>query len=202
MYIPSHFELKDAELALQFLKTYNFATMVSIHHNLPIATHLPFVIAERGDKLFLISHFAKANMQGETFENQEVLVIFQEPHAYISPTLYSSMPNVPTWNYLAIHLYGKVNIIAGESAELALMEKMLETFEPSYQNWWGKLSDDYKRNMLKAIIAFEIEVTRFEAKAKLSQNKKEQDRENVQTHLGKSEHQSEREIADLMRKIK
>ena len=90
------------------MQAYNFAIVVSVKEDIPIATHLPFVIEERENEIVLISHMSKANEQWKTISDKDVLVIFSEPHAYISPSLYEQQQNVPTWNYVAVHAYGKM----------------------------------------------------------------------------------------------
>ena len=108
MYIPKQFEQKNNEKSIAFMRAYNFALLISVKEGLPIATHLPFVTEERNNEIILTAHLSKANEQWKTFAGKEVLVVFSEPHAYISPALYESAQNVPTWNYIAVHAYGKV----------------------------------------------------------------------------------------------
>src|SRR5665647_2355299 len=100
MYIPEYFEQKDRQKSIAFMQLYNFAVMVSVKEELPVGTHLPFVIEERENDVVLVSHMSRANDQWKALEGKEVLVIFQEPHAYISPSPYEKQENVPTWNYI------------------------------------------------------------------------------------------------------
>ncbi|MBK8473954.1 MAG: FMN-binding negative transcriptional regulator [Sphingobacteriales bacterium] len=95
-----------------------------------------------------------------------------EPHAYISPQLYESPINVPTWNYIAVHAYGKAQLIADEIAATALLEQTINYYEAQYMVQWNSLPQDYKDRLLKGIVAFEIVVTELQGKQKLSQNKK------------------------------
>jgi len=125
MYIPNYFNATDKESAFNFMQKYNFATLVSISNNLPIATHLPFIITKNKEEIILTSHLAKANKQWEQFESQNVLTIFNEPNAYISPKLYDKKESVPTWNYIAIHCYGKATIINESSAVFDVLEQMI-----------------------------------------------------------------------------
>ena len=106
MYVPKHFEEKDRSKLIEFMREFNFAALVNYAKNKPWATHLPFIVLEEEGKLILKAHMAKANPQWAAFNNEEVLVIFQEPHAYISPALYENKVSVPTWNYIAVHAYG------------------------------------------------------------------------------------------------
>src|SRR5688500_6197620 len=106
MYIPKSFKNTDDKEILAFMQKYSFATIVSTVDNKPIATHLPFVISKEGENVVLYSHFAKANPQAATLTNKDILVIFSEPHAYISPKYYNKTESVPTWNYISVHFYG------------------------------------------------------------------------------------------------
>ena len=111
MYIPKYFAETDEENLLAFMREYNFATLVTAAGDFPTAAHLPFIIEKRDEKIVLSAHMAKANLQWQQFENKEALVIFQEPHAYVSPLLYGEKNNVPTWNYVAVHTYGKARVL-------------------------------------------------------------------------------------------
>ncbi|MDF2438036.1 MAG: FMN-binding negative transcriptional regulator [Bacteroidota bacterium] len=200
MYIPSYYREEDEPKLLDFMRAHNFANLVSSVNNVPLATHLPFVIEKREEKIFLVSHMAKANPQWQSFTNNSVLVIFQWPHAYISPSNYEKQQNVPTWNYVAVHAYGMPRIIDEPKEVWSLMERTIENFEEKFMSQWKDLSPEYVNGMLKAIVAFEIEVTKLEGKFKLSQNKTKNEQKNIIESLEKSEDSVERGIAEEMRK--
>jgi transcriptional regulator len=109
MHIPKHFRIDDQNEALSFIEKNAFGQLVTIVDNKPFATHIPFLLSE--DKQHLIAHIAKTNPQHINIEKQEVLVIFTGPHDYISPTWYESN-SVPTWNYQAVHVYGKCSVFS------------------------------------------------------------------------------------------
>ncbi|MBV6442927.1 MAG: FMN-binding negative transcriptional regulator [Haliscomenobacteraceae bacterium CHB4] len=200
MYVPSHFSLADQPEIVAFMQRFNFATIVSVVEGLPYATHLPFVVEEEGDgKIRLLAHFAKANPQWKSLEEQTALVIFSEPHAYISPSLYSKEMNVPTWNYAAVHAYGRARLIQDAQEAFHLLEKQMHAFEHAYIAQWARLPQDYKDALVKGIAAFEIPVEKLEAKWKMSQNKPEQDRANVMRHLLESEDGAARQVGEMMR---
>lgn len=200
MYIPPYYKENDELKLIEFMQAYNFATLISTNNSNICATHLPFVIEKRGAKLILVCHMAKANPQWEVFTQNEVLVIFQGPHAYISPTHYEKQQNVPTWNYIAVHATGKAKIISEPSEVIALMEKTINHFEKGFYEQWKNLSSEYVNGMLRAIVGFEIEVTKLEGKFKLSQNKTKNEQQNIVDSLGNSEDTAQTEISKEMKK--
>ncbi len=130
------------------------------------------------------------------------MIIFQEPHAYVSPSLYQDLLNVPTWNYVTVHAYGKAKIFKTVEENLALLEKMIAAFDEKYfKNQWSEIPVDYKIRQAKGIVAFEIEVDDLQAKKKLNQNKDLQDAENVIEAFEKSDNTNELQIARFMKEI-
>jgi transcriptional regulator len=200
MYIPPYYREEDKEKLVGFMHAHNFANLVSIANSVPVATHLPFVTEERDGKLFLVSHMARANPQWQSFENNELLVIFQGPHGYVSPSNYEKQQNVPTWNYIAVHAYGKARIIDDAAEVWNLMERTIHRFEKEFSVQWKNLERGYVQGMLKAIVAFEIEVTRLDGKYKLSQNKTKNEQQNIIATFEKSGDTAGQEIAEEMKK--
>jgi transcriptional regulator len=201
MYIPSFNLLSDKQEAVSFMQKYSFATIITAVNGVPEATHLPFLVKQENDKIFLLSHFAKANPQSAQLIDKISLVIFTEPHAYISPRNYEKEENVPTWNYIAIHAYGKAVLIEDEAKKAELLKHTIEYYDPGYLQQWNKLSDHYKSKMMKGIVAFEMEVTDLQGKNKLSQNRSEIERENIINSLSQSTDTNEKEIAAYMSKL-
>ena len=202
MYIPKHFICEDKEKIIEFMRTFSFATIITSQNELPIATHLPFIVEEKNDKIILTSHFAKANKQWKQIENNKVLVIFSEPHAYISPRHYENKQNVPTWNYIAVHVYGKGEIIDDDSGKFDVLEKTILNYESGYKEQWNSLSVDYKNKMIKGIVAFSIVVDEIQGKQKLSQNKMDSEKERIITAFKNSSDQNENLIAEYMEKVR
>lgn len=186
MYVPSYFKFEHREEMVAFMKQYSFATIVTVQDNIPVATQLPFVIDDSREKLILKGHFAAVNKQAEYIAQNISLVIFAEPHAYISPVDYDKKESVPTWNYLAVHAYGKATILADEAAVAKAMEQMILQYEPGYLAQWNSLSDKYKTGMIKGVVAFEIEVTDLQGQKKVSQNKTVGERERISERLENS----------------
>jgi transcriptional regulator len=202
MYMPSFNRFEDRQEIIAFIQRYSFATIVTVMNDIPVATHLPFLVKEENDKLLLRSHFAKANPQANQVFDKTSLVIFTEPHAYISPSNYETEKVVPTWNYIAVHAYGKAALIESMDQKAELLKHTIETFEAAYFKQWESLPDDYRSRMMNGIVAFEMEVTDLQAKKKLSQNRTETEKENIIHSLENSTDTNEREIAAYMKKSK
>lgn len=201
MYIPKHFQISDQQDAIDFIRRFSFGALVTVQNGLPIATHIPFTLKTEGDKLTLTSHIAVANPQGKTLLNDKVLVIFTEPHAYISPSHYEKELSVPTWNYIAVHAYGKITLIDNDDAKLAMLEDMIRFYnDAAYMQQWQILPMDFKLRMIKGIIGFDIVVDDLQGKQKLSQNRTDTEKQNIITDFSNSKDYNEQEIAAYMRK--
>lgn len=195
MFIPDDFDFKDNAEKIAFMKKYSFATIITVKDDIPIATQLPFIVDDTSGKLLLRSHFALANEQVDYIVNNTSLVIFTEPHAYISPSLYEKRESVPTWDYIAIHAYGKAMIIEDAEGKIELLEQMISYYEEEYMEQWKSLSEKFKKGMIRGIVAFELEVTDLQGQKKLSQNKSEAERKRIVEHLEQSENTAEKDIA-------
>jgi transcriptional regulator len=202
MYIPSFNQFIDRQEVISFMQKYSFATIVTVKDNVPSATHLPFIIKQRDEQIILLSHFAKANPQASDIDQNNALVIFTEPHAYISPQNYEKDTNVPTWNYLAVHAYGTCKLLEGKEDKSALLKETILYFEADYLKQWDNLSENYRTNMMNGITAFEVVVYDLQAKKKLSQNRTSQEKENIIGQLGKSPDTNDRDIAAYMSSLR
>jgi len=200
MHISNINLMADRTEILEFMSRFSFATIISAKDNLPVATHLPFVVSLENENILLTSHFARANEQWKDLENNMVLVIFSEPHAYISPDHYDKELNVPTWNYISIHAYGQVTLITETEKVMDVLENTIENYERSYIKQWNNLPQDFKSKMIKGIVAFEVLVTDIQAKKKLSQNRTENERRSIINTLSSSNDTNEQLIADYMKK--
>jgi transcriptional regulator len=199
MYIPSTNQMNDRPEIVDFMRRFSFATLISTKDGVPTATHLPFVVEDREGTLVLISHFARANDHWKHVENQPVLVIFTEPHAYISTVHYDKPLNVPTWNYVAVHAYGAVQLVDGYETAVAILEKTIDNYESAYQVQWNDFPEEYKVRMTKGTVAFELTVTELQAKQKLSQNRTESEKHRIIESLGQSQDTNEVRIAEYMK---
>jgi transcriptional regulator len=202
MYIPSFNIFPDEQEIIAFIQRYSFATIVTVVDDIPVATHLPFLVKEENGKVILRSHFAKANPQSKQLLDKTSLVIFTEPHAYISPSNYEKETNVPTWNYIAVHAYGQAKLLESTEEKSELLKHTIETYEAGYFQQWKNLPEDYKSKMMNGIVAFEIKVTDLQAKKKLSQNRTDTEQQNIIQSLEQTDDTNAREIAEYMKKLK
>ncbi len=174
MYTPKHFAETDSA-AQALMRDHPFATLISSGEGGPTASHLPLILdSSRGPHGTLRGHMARANPQWQSFAGATgVLVIFQGPHAYISPAWYGADQAVPTWNYSAVHAYGTPRVIEAPGAVRALLEDQVALFESGFEQPWDTtgLEEGWLAAMIRGVVAFEIEIARIEAKAKLSQNR-------------------------------
>jgi transcriptional regulator len=180
MYIPEHFRSEDRVAAIAFMRANPFVILVSTTTDGPFATHVPVVIRETADRLLIRGHVAKANPHWRHLEQEpHCLTIFHGPHAYISPTNYLTKENVPTWNYGAVHIYGNARTYSTPEELLGMLHDLIPTFEAEYAEQWASLTEAYRSRMLSHIVGFEIEVTKIEAKFKLSQNRTREEQQHV-----------------------
>jgi transcriptional regulator len=201
MYIPEFNRVRDPAVALAFMRTNPFAILVSNNHDTPFATHLPVAVAEKGGQITLRAHVAKANPHWKVLEQQESLVIFHGPHAYISPSLYEIRESVPTWNYATVHAYGRGQILTTDMDKYQVLAELISHFDSSYLEQWNSFDDQYRSRMLNHIVAFEIPLTRIEAKFKLSQNRTKIEQENVIQALGASSDSAVSGVSEMMREL-
>jgi transcriptional regulator len=203
MYIPDIYKNENQEDIKNFLHQNGFAILVNQTQNKLWATHIPLVldINEAGNDI-LVGHVSKENPQGESLnDNCEVLAIFSGAHSYISSSWYDH-ENVPTWNYIAVHVYGKVTILNLEEATNSL-KKLVDKYEVKSENP-VRIEDLSKQTMMQArgIIAFEIEITAIEAVKKMSQNRDAKNYKNIISELEKTGENASIDVANEMRKNK
>jgi transcriptional regulator len=143
---------------------------------------------------------AKNNPQWQEFFEDEVLVVFAGPHAYVSPRWYEEKERVPTWNYTAVHAYGKVTVTTDRAAKHAAQRELVAQLDPQWLPKFDALRAEYVENMLNGIVTFDIAVTRLETRWKLSQNRGRREQELIAAALDKSDDPSVRALAELTRK--
>jgi transcriptional regulator len=200
MYIPEFNRVEDQAVAVAFMRANPFVILVSNHEDTPFATHLPVVVAAANQQVTVRAHVAKSNPHWKMLEQRDSLLIFHGPHAYISPALYEIGESVPTWNYVTVHAYGRGKILPADGDKHQVLTELISQFDSSYLSKWNSFDEQYRSRMLNHIVAFEIAVTRIEAKFKLSQNRTKTEQENVIQSLGASADSAISGVADLMRK--
>jgi len=201
MYVPQSFQFQDHKEMIDFMKRYSFATIITTGDNIPLATHLPFFISKDADRIVLTAHLSAVNPQARYIAANTSLVIFSEPHAYISPAHYDKRESVPTWDYISVHAYGKAKVLEDEASKARILEQMITFYEPGYLGQWQELSEKYKTGMMRGIVAFELEVTDLQGQKKLSQNKTGAERERIIRQLEKSDNGVERDLANYIKDL-
>lgn len=200
MYIHKLNREENREKILEFLRQNEFATLVTYDGEKPVASHLLMEIVEDGANLFVNGHMSRANSLWKTFEkNIEVLVIFQGPHTYISPTWYNHI-NVPTWNYQSVHVYGRPRLITEHGEAYGLLKRLIDRHEANSDYRLEGLPKDFVEQEIKGIVAFQIEVTRMEANYKLSQNRDDENYRSIVAHLEERTDDLSQGAAQAMRK--
>jgi transcriptional regulator len=202
MYIPSAFELSDPIKIKEVISANSFAILISKDEGGSLfASHLPFLFKpEWGAGGKLISHMARANRHWQLFnEKEEALIIFNGPHAYISPSWYVSEVAVPTWNYVTVHVYGRPKLMETDAELNTVLDETVKTHEAGLTNpWIPNLPDELKAKLNQAIVGFEIEITRIEGKFKLGQNRSKEDQEKMIRTLRNSGGAESLRLASLM----
>ena len=185
MYTPAHFDSQNVALAHQVIGEHPLALLVGpAADGQSFGSHLPLGVIDKDgpDAWSLEGHMARANPHWAWLHAQSsVLAVFSGPSAYISPTHYDTLSAVPTWNYIAVHVYGSLSLIDGHAAKDDLLKRLIAQHEPGYAAQWRGLPVDVQNKLLGAIVGFRIRVTRWEGKFKLSQNRPAADRTRIQT---------------------
>ncbi len=172
MYVPAAFAETNLARLHDFIEQNSFGVLVSQVDGLPFATHLPFLLERTsGPNGTLVCHVARANPQWQQTAGQAALAIFSGPHAYVSPTWYEAEQVVPTWNYVAVHACGRVQVIEDESGVLKIVQEMVRVYEQSMPRPWSfDGSSTFGKRMVAQIVGLRIEIDRIEGKWKLNQN--------------------------------
>jgi transcriptional regulator len=202
MFIPKIFKVEDSKEILDFIHKNSFATLISVNaEGLPIATHIPIELEMSAENTpILRGHISKANPQAQLFgEGMTALAMFTGAHSYVSSSWYEQ-ENVSTWNYSAVHVYGRIRVLT----EIELrdsVEKLTAKYEASVEKplLVSQMSDDYVKRELRGIVGFELMMDDVQAKAKLSQNRKDADYQHIVEQLEKTTDQQAHQVAAEMR---
>lgn len=197
MYIPKHFKMQDIKTIVSFIEQHSFGILISANNKNIQGTHLPFLIEEKDGKVKLISHMSRKNKQWHEIED-EVMIVFYGPDAYISPSWYEEDFIPPTWNYQAVHVYGK--FIPQDTSESLdkIMERTIKNFEENRNDpWHGNVSENIYNKLIKGVVGFEIEVTDIQGQWKLHQNHPDKQADVIKA-LHKSNKSEDIELANTM----
>lgn len=198
MFIPKYYREEDRQKLLAFLKQNNFAALVTFDGEKPIATHTPVEIVETENGWTIYGHISRANAQKKTFSDSEALLIFQGAHTYISARWYTEV-DVPTWDYMIVHIYGKVREIQGDEL-YSILSRLVENHESNTSYRLEELPQDMVQKEIKGVFGFAMEVTRVDGGYKLSQGKTEEERTNIASELEKRGDKDSKVIAEEIRK--
>jgi len=199
MYISKLYREEDRAKILEFLRQNEFATLVIYDGEKPTASHLLMEVVDEDEKLLVNGHMSRANLLWKSFDpKNEVLVIFQGPHTYISPTWYNHV-NVPTWNYQAVHMYGTPRIVTGDEY-YAMLSRLIARHEGGTNYRMEGLPQDFVEKQINGTVGFQITVTRIEANYKLSQNREDEDYHNIISHLNERQDEMSHAVANAMEK--
>jgi transcriptional regulator len=196
MYSPPYNRVEDRAEVIAFMRANNFPVLVTGLGGALHASHLPAMIHEQGERIVIDMHMAHANAQWREFFDEEALLIFTGPHAYISPRWYEDSERVPTWNYAAVHAYGVPKMIDDKATKHASQRRLVAAMDPQWLPKFDALDAKYLSGMLNGIVNFQIPVTRLETRWKLSQNRGRREMELIVAALEK---QGETALAALMR---
>jgi transcriptional regulator len=204
MYVPKAFTVTDREVLHAFIEANSFATLVTTVEGAPIATRLPMLLDRAaGTHGTLIGHVARANPHWRSFDGAgTALAMFDGPQAYISPHWYATSPAVPTWNYATVHAYGTPRIIDDPRRVEEIVDRLAATYEAALPQPWTarEIPAEFKSNLLKAIVGFEMPIDRIEGKFKFGQNRPLEDQVAMLAALEAGTDSESHRLAELMRR--
>jgi transcriptional regulator len=205
MYIPRRYEEKDAEKVREFIRENSFAILVSILDGEPVGTHIPLLLERDAEgREYLVGHISRGNEQRLSFGaagagggGVKVLAIFPGPHAYVSPRWYTKI-NVPTWNYMAVHVYGTLTVMEGDELRAAL-SRLMQNYEHGMPQpaRMEEIPGKYLESEIRGIVGFRILVGEIQAAYKLSQNRDEVSYHNVIRELGEGDEAARAVAAEM-----
>jgi transcriptional regulator len=203
MYDLPYFKEQDEEVIKKFIDEHPFALLTGCDSdNKPVATQVPVFIEENGGRKILRGHIMRNTDHHKAFlHNEHVLVVFTGPHTYVSGTWYSNPHTASTWNYMSVHVNGIIKFLDDAALVDVLRMTTLHFENHNHQSAtiFDNLPSEYTQKLMKAIVAFEIEVKEMDAVFKLSQNRDAESYQNIIEKL-KEQNQDGRDIAEEMEK--
>lgn len=200
MYVPEAYKMNDKNTLIRFIEQYSFGILFSQSDNGPLGSNLPFIYEKKGDEEYLISHMARKNPQWNEI-NEDVLVVFSGPEAYISSAWYEGDIHIPTWNFITTHVYGDFQVIEDPIETRKVMEYTINYFETkTHQSKTNIVIREEDKHLLDHIVAFKIKINKMEGYWKLHQNYSTNIKKKVIRQLEESSNEKDRQIAALMKK--
>lgn len=187
-YPPKYYQDNNIAHLVEVIKTYPLAMVISVNNNSPFITHLPLIYREEDGKL--IGHIDKFNPQAELLKaDNEVTIIFSGPQCYISPSIYTTT-QLPTWNYIKVHIKGTVKAMESKEALKESLITMTTFLEQPEHNYVLEPNNPKMESALGYIKMFEISISEWEGKFKLSQDKNTRDMANAKAELVRANQES------------
>lgn len=203
MYVPDRYKNENLPTVKKFIADNGFGILIHQGGIKLQATHIPMLLDQNKEgKDILLGHMSKSNPQWRYFkDNDDVLAIFMGPHCYVSSSWYQK-ESVPTWNYIAAHVYGKIKIVEGAEI-IEDMRKLVDKYEKNSENPVSvdRLSSK-SMNMVHGVVGFKIEISEIQSAFKLSQNKDKTDYKNIIEELEQSDDYNAKAVAEEMKKIR
>lgn len=201
MYTPQAFQETDLCKLHDWMERSSFALLVSGEDDELVASHLPLLLDRSNGELGTVrGHMARANPQWESAQDRSVMLVYSGPHAYISPTWYQADNVVPTWNYVAVHAYGTLEVVHDADQLLEIVRDTVDVNESGMPSPWSLDSVDFQfsSSLLKAIVGFRVRIERLEGKTKLNQNHDVARRQLVVQALQAESSDNARAVAELI----
>ncbi|MBX3611372.1 MAG: FMN-binding negative transcriptional regulator [Hydrogenophaga sp.] len=175
MYLPPQFQAKDPAIAPALMRQHPFAQLITTDDDgFPFVTPLPLHLIEEGEQLVLLGHVARPNPQAAHLRARpNALVVFQGPHAYMTPRVYPDLARVPTWSYLMVQARVAATFIDSFEDKDRLLKHLIHDHDPAYAAQWRALPEDFQHKLMQGIHAFELRVTSLQCKVKLNQHRPE-----------------------------
>ncbi len=203
MYVPKYFEAPSVEYVRSFIEKHSFCALVGWIDGKPVATHIPLLLQVEDEVEYLEGHIARGNAEQGLFDSEQPLMaIFRDHHCYVSSSWYNHV-NVPTWNYIAVHITGKARIIEGEEL-LHSIERLVKAYETNDESGFniGQMPKEMLDRELKGIVGFKMSIDKVEAAFKLSQNRDDEDYATIIKKLKESGDPMSTRIAEEMSRLR
>lgn len=209
MYAHPKFRTATDEMALEIIESHPFANLITSGSGGIRSSHLPVVPTEDSDRsavadgewtlLKLVGHMARANPQADDLDGADALLLFQTPHAYISPRWYATTPAAPTWNYIDVQVRGRLTAHRRPTEVLDVLLHTVETLERSRRTrWFPDASMDYIHKIMGGVASFEVEVQSVDYQFKISQDKGSELTSRVIDGLKAGDSGAEHAVGELM----